>query len=101
MSVTAELPTLLRTLRLPTIGDMWQSLLTQAEDEQWSHAHYLSVLCEHEAMERESRRIARFTRESGLPISKTITIFEFHTEMLPYKSRIEALSSTCDWVERA
>jgi len=101
MSVTAELPTLLRTLRLPTIGDMWQSLLTQAEDEQWSHARYLSVLCEHEAMERESRRIARFTRESGLPISKTITSFEFHTEMIPYKSRIEALSSTSDWVERA
>jgi len=53
------------------------------------------------AMERESRRIARFTRESGLPTSKTITSFEFHTEMIPYKSRIEALSSTSDWVERA
>jgi len=101
MSATAELPALLRSLRLPTIGNMWQSLLAQAEDEQWSHAHYLSVLCEHEANERESRRIARFTRESGLPISKTITSFDFHTEMIPYKARIEALSSTCDWVERA
>jgi len=101
MSAIAELPTLLRSLRLPTIGNMWQSLLTQAEAEQWSHARYLSVLCEHEANERESRRIARFTRESGLPISKTITSFEFHAEMIPYKARIEALSSTSDWVERA
>jgi DNA replication protein DnaC len=100
MSVTAELPGLLRTLRLPTIGNMWQSLLTQAEDEQWSHARYLAVLLEHEANVRESKRIARFTRESGLPISKTITSFDFHAEMVPYKARIEALS-TCDWVERA
>jgi len=77
MSAIAELPTLLRSLRLPTIGNMWQSLLAQAEAEQWSHARYLSVLCEHEANERESKRIARFTRESGLPISKTITSFEY------------------------
>ncbi len=101
MSVTAELPGLLRSLRLPTIGNMWQTLLTQAEDEQWSHARYLSVLCEHEANVRESKRIARFTRESALPISKTITSFDFHAEMIPYKARIEALASTCDWVERA
>jgi len=101
MSDIAELPTLLRTLRLPTIGDIWQSLLTQAEDEQWSHARYLSVLCEHEASERESRRIARFTRESALPLSKTMTSFEFHTEMVPYKAKIEALLCTCDWVDQA
>ncbi len=49
MSATAELPTLLRSLRLPTMGDMWQEMLTRAEDEQWSHARYLTVLCEHEA----------------------------------------------------
>jgi len=101
MSATAELPTLLRSLRLPTMGDIWGSLLIQAEDEQWSHARYLTVLCEHEANQRESRRIARFTRESGLPLSKTITSFDFHAEMIPYKARIEALSSTSDWVDRA
>jgi len=89
MSVTAELPTLLRTLRLPTIGNMWQSLLAQAEDEQWSHARYLSVLCEHEANERETRRIARFTRESGLPISKTITSFDFHAEWFPTRRALK------------
>jgi len=101
MSVTAELPSLLRSLRLPTIGDMWQSLLAQAEDEHWSHARYLYVLCELEANVRETKRIARFTRELALPISKTMTSFDFHAEMVPYKTRIEALSSTYDWVERA
>ena len=101
MSVTAELPTLLRSLRLPTIGDVWQSLLTQAEDEHWSHAHYLSVLCELEANARETKRIARFTREAALPLSKTMSSFDFYAEMLPYKARIEALSSTCEWVDRS
>jgi DNA replication protein DnaC len=101
MSAIAELPTLLRSLRLPTMGNMWQGLLAQAEDEQWSHAHYLSVLCEHEANERESRRIARFTRESALPASKTMAGFDFSAEMIPYRARIEALASSCDWVDRA
>ena len=38
MSTVANLPLLLRTLHLPTIGMMWQDLLAQAEDEQWGHA---------------------------------------------------------------
>ena len=101
MSVTAELPILLRTLRLPTMGSVWKELLAQAEEECWSHAHYLAVLCEHEVNERESRRIARFTRESALPASKTLPSFDFNAEMIPYRSRIEALASSSDWVERA
>jgi len=48
MSITAELPIMLRTLRLPTMGDRWQALLEQAQEEHWSHAHYLAVLCEQE-----------------------------------------------------
>lgn len=101
MSVAAELPILLRTLRLPTMGSVWQNLLAQAEEEHWSHARYLAVLCEHEVNERESRRIARFTRESALPASKTLPSFDFNAEMIPYRARIEALASSSDWVERA
>jgi DNA replication protein DnaC len=101
MSLLAELPTLLRTLRLPTMASVWQDILIQAEEEQWGHAHFLAVLCEHEANERESRRIARFTRESAIPASKTLSSFDFNAEMAPYQARVEALRSTCNWVERA
>ena len=101
MSATTELPLLLRSLRLPTMGNVWQELLAQAEDEQWSHTRYLTALCEHEANERESRRIARYIRESALPASKSLASFDFKAEMLPYQGRIEALASSSDWVERA
>lgn len=101
MSVTAELPTLLRALRLPTMGSVWQNLLAQAQEEQWSHARYLAVLCEQEVNERESRRIARFTREAALPASKTLSSFDFSGDMIPCQARVETLASTCDWVERA
>jgi len=101
MSIAAELPTLLRSLRLPTMLNVWQDLLQKAEEESWGHAQFLAVLCEQEANARESRRIARFTKESALPASKTLTNFEFTAEMTPYRARIEALLETRDWVERA
>jgi len=101
MSITAELPLMLRTLRLPTMGARWQAILEQAQEERWDHARYLAVLCEQEVNERETRRIARFTRESALPASKNLTSFDFSGDMIPYQSRIEALASTADWVDRA
>jgi len=101
MSITAELPLMLRSLRLPTMGDRWQALMQQAQDENWGHDHYLAALCEQELSERESRRITRHSHESGLPASKTLSNFDFSGDMLSYQSRIEALASTGDWVERA
>ena len=101
MNAVAQLPSLLRTLRLPTIGHSWKTLLEQAQAEQWGHARYLAVLCEQEANERESRRIARLTHESALPATKTMTSFDFSAGMVPYRSRIEALAGNADWVERA
>lgn len=101
MNTVANLPLLLRALRLPTIGMMWQDLLIQAEDEQWGHARYLSALCEQEENARETRRIDRHIRESGLPISKNLSSFDLSGRMVSYRARIEALASTPDWVERA
>jgi len=101
MSITAELPLMLRALRLSTMGGRWQAILEQAQDEHWDHARYLAVLCEQEVNERKTRRIARFTRESALPASKSLTSFDFSGPMAPYQSRIEALASTADWVDRA
>jgi len=101
MSIVTELPARLRALRLPAIARLWQPLLAQADDEQWRREQYLAVLCEHEANERESRRIERFTRESTLPVSKTLSSFDFSGAMIACHDRIEALASTRDWVDRA
>ncbi|MDQ6960614.1 MAG: ATP-binding protein, partial [Mariprofundaceae bacterium] len=96
-TAVANLPAMLRTLRLPTINRMWESLLAQAEEEQWGHAIYLAALCEQEEIERESRRIDRMTRGSGLPVGKTLSSFDFSDALIPYRARIEALAATHDW----
>ena len=55
----AQLPLMLTTLRLPTIGRLWDSFAERADSEGWGAARYLAALCEHELAERTTRRIAR------------------------------------------
>ena len=99
--IVSELPKLLRTLRLASVRDNWKALIDQAEKEHWGYGRYLAVLCELECNERESRRISRFTKESALPASKTISSFDFSGEMAIVKSRVMALAEQPDWVDSA
>ena len=66
----AQLPLMLTTLRLPTIGRLWHSFAERADSEGWGAARYLAALCEHELAERTTRRIARHLAQSGLPQGK-------------------------------
>jgi len=100
-NIINELPKFLQTLRLSTFRLNWKDLIKQAEDEKWSHAKYLAVLCELECNERECRRITRFLKDSLLPATKTVSSFDFSGQMLPYKSQIEALAEQHDWVNDA
>ncbi len=68
MAHSETLPVLLKQLRLSTMAQLWETFLTRAAEENWDPAQYLAALCEHELNERYSRRIARFTKESRLPI---------------------------------
>ena len=49
--IDAQLPLMLTTLRLPTIGRLWHSFAERADREGWGAAH-LAALCEHELAER-------------------------------------------------
>jgi DNA replication protein DnaC len=73
----AKLPVMLNTLRLPTIGRLWQELGATADREGWGAARLLAALCEHELTERATRRIARHLMEAGLPQGKTFATFDF------------------------
>lgn len=101
MPSSETLPILLKQLRLSTMARLWEPLLVQSKKERWDPSRYLAVLCENELNERHSRRIARFTKESRLPMGKTLATFDFHQtpEMKP--ERIEALTQNSDWVKRA
>lgn len=101
MARSETLPVLLRQLRLSTVANLWQPLLAQAKEERWDPAQYLAVLCEHELNERHSRRIARFTKESRLPVGKTLATFDFSHIPSVRAEQIEAYTSNSDWVHRA
>ncbi len=101
MASTETLPVLLKQLRLSTMAQLWEPLLIRAQEEHWNLTQYLATLCEQELNERYSRRIARFTKESRLPVGKTLATFNFSHTPAVSPEKIEALAQTNDWVKRA
>ena len=101
MTHIANLPVLLKQLRLSTMAQEWESLLIKAQAEQWSGAQYLATLCEQELHERYSRRIARFTKESRLPLGKTLGTFNFDYVSNINVEEINTLAKNKDWVDQA
>jgi len=96
----AKLPLMLTTLRLPAISRLWQGLGDQADREGWGAARYLAALCEHEIIERSSRRIARHMEEARLPAGKTFTTFDFAVVPSVRKAHIMALAEGDAWIEQ-
>jgi DNA replication protein DnaC len=70
--MSASLPSVLRSLKLPGIASHWAEVATTAEREGWSFEKYLSHLFELELAERRRRRIERLVRQSNLPLEKTL-----------------------------
>jgi DNA replication protein DnaC len=86
----ATLPLMLKQLRLSSIARHWQAFLGKAERNGWDSAHYLTALCEQELADRYSRRIARYGKESHLPVGKSLA-----------REQIEALAGSSDWTRQA
>ena len=100
MASSETLPVLLKQLRLSTMARLWEPLYLRSQEEQWSSTQYLAALCEQELNERYSRRIDRFTKESCLPVGKTLETFDFSQTPIINKKKIEALAQNSDWVKR-
>jgi len=100
MPTTANVPLLLKQLRLTSMGRHWEGLLQQSQDRGWDAGQYLAALCEQELADRYSRRIARYTKESQLPVGKTLATFDFSQIPTLNAGRIEALSTTTDWTRQ-
>jgi len=101
MAHSATLPVLLKQLKLSTMASLWEDYLDQAVNRGWDPAQYLAALCEEEANQRYSRRIARFFKESKLPPGKTISSFDFSQLPELEAGKIEALASNTSWVDRS
>jgi DNA replication protein DnaC len=97
----AKLPVMLNTLRLPTIGRLWQEFGARADREGWGSARFLAALCEHELADRATRRIARHMAESGLPYGKTFVTFDFAAVPTIRKAHVMALAAGDTWLEQS
>jgi DNA replication protein DnaC len=101
MPATANVPLLLKQLKLASMGRHWEGLLQQSRDRGWDAGQYLAALCEQELADRDSRRIARYAKESRLPTGKTLATFDFSQVPTLSAGQIEALSTTTDWTRQA
>lgn len=66
----------LKELHLPAIRQCWQQEADMARKESLTYEQYLFELAERECEARKNARIERLTRESRLPVEKTLKIFD-------------------------
>jgi DNA replication protein DnaC len=101
MTKSAVLPLLLKELRLPTMLRHYRNLSETAIQQATSHEDYLAKLCELEINTRKTNRILKNTKQSKLPVGKSLSSFNFkHPEKLN-KPHIEALAQNSEWVANA
>jgi len=101
MAHHSALPVLLKQLKLSTIAAVWEEYLAKSTENNWDPATYLTALCEEELNQRYIRRIARFQKESKLPVGKTLSSIDFSHIAQIDQGRIEAMSFDPSWVKRA
>jgi DNA replication protein DnaC len=73
----------LRELHLPAIRECYQEQSQVARSESYSYEQYLLSLVDYESQSRREKRIARFLRDSRLPLEKTLASFD--RKRLPQK----------------
>jgi len=66
----------LKDLHLPTVRRCYQDEAINARRDNWDYETYLYELAERECEERQNNRIARFLRESKLPLEKSLKAFD-------------------------
>ena len=101
MVQAATLPLMLKQLRLSSIARHWQGFLGKAERNGWDSAQYLSALCEQELADRYSRRIARYSKESHLPVGKSLASFDFAQVPGLAREQLVVLAGSSDWTRQA
>jgi len=74
--VAAQLAPCLKALRLPTVRACYEDESHRARQESLPYERYLLELMERECQARRHNRIARYLRESGLPLEKTLEQFD-------------------------
>lgn len=101
LSPYQSLSVLLKQLRLSHMLNHWESIETQALQEQWSYAQFLLALCELEAQRRSKGRLKRTLSEAQLPAAKSFSNFDFSHCSQFNPAPLMQLADDPAWVERA
>lgn len=80
-----SLALLLKAFRLPTMAEIFERVVQEAEQQGWGYRKFLLHLCEAEAQDRAERKLERLLKQSGLPEGKTLANLE--EAKLPAKVR--------------
>src|SRR5437867_11875085 len=80
-----SLALVLKALRLPTMAEIYDRAVQEAEQQGWGYRKFLQHLCEAEAQDRAERKLERLLKQSGLPGGKTLGSLE--VAKLPAKRR--------------
>ncbi len=67
-----SLALLLKAFRLPTMAEIYERVMQEAEQQGWGYRKFLLHLCEAEAQDRGERKLERLLKQSGLPEGKTL-----------------------------
>jgi DNA replication protein DnaC len=78
----------------------WQELEARASREGWSHGQFLLALCEEEKNGRYTSRVERYLKESAIPLSKSLTNFDFRCCPTVDEGIVRRLASDTGWLER-
>ncbi len=78
IEIKANLTRCLKDLRLSTVRNIYEEEAHQARHNGYGYEQYLLELMEKECETRRQNRIARFLRESKLPLNKTLESFDLN-----------------------
>ena len=101
IDTAATLPILLKSLRLPTILELCQSVVKTAESEGWNYNKLLSVLFEHEVEARNRKKIQTLLKRAQLPPGKSLATFDFSQAQNLNRRKIDDLACNTSWVKQA
>jgi DNA replication protein DnaC len=94
-----SLAIILKELRLFTMSESWQSVVSTAEEEHWNYSKFLKVMCEEELACRQRKRVQTLTKKSQLPVGKFLGNFDFAQVPTINKTKIDNIVANSSWVK--
>lgn len=99
MSSTQQTISRLRELKLVPMADAYDMQLQQPKLHSLGFDDRFAMLVEHEASERESRKLNRLLRGAGMPEAANLEDVDFKANRSIDKAQLASLA-TCDWIRR-